>query len=444
MKTDLNVRQILSMNAFEGKDQDRDPDSLLSHRLDNFGAASVLFYQEPIEMVSASGCWMTSADGIDYLDFYNNVPSVGHSHPKVINAITEQITKLNTNTRYLVGVVDRYLDKLKSTFPENLDNILLCCTGSEANDLAMRLAMKRSGKTGFIVTETAYHGNTSLVTEVSPSALKSTPLKDNVVTVPPPCSASYEDDIRGGFTAAVKNAIELLEQRGFGCAALLFDSIFSSDGVHSHPEGFLSDSVDLIREKGGLFIADEVQPGFGRTGSHMWGFQRHNVIPDLVTMGKPMGNGFPMAGVAAQSSDVKLFCEDIGYFNTFGGNPVAAAAGLAVLEVIEEEKLMENSLKTGIYLKEGLKELQKRHPVITDVRGSGLFIGVDLCHDGNTDKPAPDLTTDVINLLKAYRILIGAAGKYGNTLKLRPPLCLTSKEADIFLDSLDKVLKELV
>lgn len=221
MKTDLNVRQILSMNAFEGKDQDLDPDSLLSHRLDNFGAASVLFYQEPIEMVSASGCWMTSADGIDYLDFYNNVPSVGHSHPKVINAITEQITKLNTNTRYLVGVVDRYLDKLKSTFPDNLDNILLCCTGSEANDLAMRLAMKRSGKTGFIVTETAYHGNTSLVTEVSPSALKSTPLKDNVIAVPPPCRSSYGDDIRGGFTAAVKNAIELLEQRGFGCAALL-------------------------------------------------------------------------------------------------------------------------------------------------------------------------------------------------------------------------------
>jgi 4-aminobutyrate aminotransferase-like enzyme len=395
-------------------------------------------------MVGGHGAWLVAGDNTEYLDFYNNVPSVGHSHPKVAEAVSRQVTKLNINTRYLSGVVDDYLEDLKATFPGNLDNILLCCTGSEANDLAMRVAMGRSGKRGFIVTETAYHGNTLAVTQISPAALKQDPLPDHVIAVPAPFFSNYGPDLEKGFALAVKAAVTELDKRGYGCAGLICDSIFSSDGVISDPPGFLAGAVAAVKDAGGLYIADEVQPGFGRTGTHMWGFQRHSVTPDLVTMGKPMGNGFPMAGVAAQSDDIRLFCEHVGYFNTFGGNPVAAAAGQAVLNIIKEERLMENALHTGNHIQDGLGKIQARYPQLTDVRGCGLFIGVDLCTDGDPARPDPDLAADLINTLKARHVLIGAAGKFGNTLKLRPPLCLSQSEADIFLITLEQSLEQLL
>ncbi|MCG8550905.1 MAG: aspartate aminotransferase family protein [Desulfobacterales bacterium] len=439
------VKQILDMNAFSPDSaRTTDPNSLLGRRLNNFGAASVLFYRNPIEMAGGHGAWLTAKDGTQYLDFYNNVPSVGHTHPKVVEAVSTQVGKLNINTRYLSGVVDDYLDRLKKTFPDYLDNILMCCTGSEANDLALRIAMQRSGKRGFIVTETAYHGNTLAVTHISPAALKKDPLPDHVVAVPAPFSRIYGQDPGKGFAGAVKQAVAELEERGHGCAGLICDSIFSSDGVISDPPGFLSEAAAVVKKAGGLFIADEVQPGFARTGTHMWGFQRHNLSPDLVTMGKPMGNGFPMAGVAAKSSDVKRFCEHVGYFNTFGGNPVAAAAGQAVLDIIEQEGLMENAHLAGSHAMAGLKAIRQKHSQISDIRGCGLFIGMDLCVDGDPDKPDPALASDLINALKRRHILIGAAGKYGNTLKLRPPLCLSIKEVDIFMDSLSQSLNQLI
>jgi len=437
------IRQILDMNAFDIEAAQPDNNTLLSRRLDNLGAASVLFYREPIEMKTAHGAWMIAENNDKYLDFYNNVPSVGHCHPKVVKAISEQVATLNIHTRYLSEVVDNYLEALKATFPPQLNNILLCCSGSEANDLALRIACKKTGKRGIIVTETAYHGNTFAVTEISPAAMKRNPLPDHVVAIDPPGKDYYGDDIATGFADAMQQAIKTLESRGHGFAAFICDSIFSSDGVFSEPPGFLQPAIARVKKHGGLFICDEVQPGFGRTGSHLWGFQRHGVNPDLVTMGKPMGNGFPMAGVAAQSADVQMFCEDVGYFNTFGGNPVAAAAGTAVLEVLQEEKLLENALHTGNHIMEGLRLLQKKFPVIADVRGAGMFIGVDLCEKNNPQKPDPALATNIINLMMARRVLIGAAGKYGNTLKLRPPLCLTTKEADIFLSSLEATLTEL-
>lgn len=440
VKTKPEVKQILDMNAFDIKGADTGANPLLSRRINNIGAASVLFYRDPIEMVTAKGVWMMSADGKQYLDFYNNVPSVGHCHPRVVQAISDQVGKLNIHTRYLSAVVDDYLDRLKSTFPETLDNILMSCSGSEANDLALRIAQKKTGKKGFIVTETAYHGNTWAVTQVSPSALKKDPLPDHVVAVPPPSAHCFGGDIAGGFATAVEEAIHTLEERGYGLAAMICDSIFSSDGVFSDPPGFLKSVVTVVHQHQGLYIADEVQPGFGRTATHYWGFDRHGILPDLVTMGKPMGNGFPMAGVAASSADIALFCEEVGYFNTFGGNPVAAAAGRAVLEVIEEEDLLANAKNAGDYIMAGLKTLQQQFPVISDVRGAGLFIGVDLCADGNPQSPDPAATSNAINELKQRRVLIGAAGKFGNTLKLRPPLCLTTDEADIFLNALEDVL----
>lgn len=424
------IRQILDMNAFDaGTVQAAAP--AVRRRLSNLGAASVLFYREPLEMVSASGCWMVAADGRRYLDFYNNVPSVGHSHPAVVRAVTDQIARLNTNTRYIVGVVDDYLDALKARLPADLSNVVMTCSGSEANDLALRVARAVTGRQGFVVTTNAYHGNTDLVTGVSPSALKRGGLPAHVVAIPPPSGTE------AAFLAALAAAMAELDVRGFGTAALLCDAIFSSDGIHEGPPGVLARAADLARASGALFIADEVQPGFGRTGAAFWGFARHGAAPDIVTMGKPMGNGFPMAAMAVRPEHLAAFCADTGYFNTFGGNPVAAAAGHAVLRVIEEEALQQNAQATGQHLLQGVRAVAALRPQITAARGAGLFIGIDIGREG---VPDPDLTLRLMGAMRSLGVLVGAAGQHGATLKVRPPLCLSPAEADLFITALDEAI----
>ena len=434
---------ILDLNAFSGGADPGPAASMLGRRQRNFGAASVLFYDDPIEMVRGDGVWMTAADGRRYLDFYNNVPSVGHCHPRVVAAIAEQAATLNINTRYLNGGIETYLERLKATLPADLSNVLLCCTGSEANDLAMRVAMIGSGGTGFVVTEAAYHGNTAAVTQISPSAWKRGSPPPHVRIVPAPGTRNFGSDIATGFAAAVRAAIADMARHGIRPAALIGDSIFSSDGVFADPPGFLVPAVAVMQAAGGLYIADEVQPGFARTGDARWGFQRHGVAPDIVTMGKPMGNGFPMAGMATRPALLALFCEDVGYFNTFGGNPVAAAAGLAVLDVIEEEGLRANAAYIGAHLKQRLLDLARCHPLIAEVRGAGLFIGVELADPDRPDERASAVTRSVIADLRARGILIGAAGRYGDTLKIRPPLCLDRQQADQFVDALAATLDSL-
>lgn len=433
-KSSLSEKRILDMNAFEVKSGQHSKN--VTRRLDNLGAASVLFYQEPIEMVSAEGAWMLAADGKRYLDFYNNVPCLGHCHPSVVAAVTEQMATLNVHTRYLVSVVDDYLESLKATLPESVSNVVMTCSGSEANDLAMRLAEHASGGTGFIVTEDAYHGNTSLVTTVSPSILKQGSLPDNVIAIPAPSSSVYGEDIAAGFAAKVTEAIEIFQQRGIKVAALLIDTIFSSDGIFSEPRGFIKQAVDTVRSAGGVFIADEVQPGFARMGEAFWGFDFHGITPDIVTMGKPMGNGFPMAAVATRPEYLQSFCGQVGYFNTFGGNPVAAAAGQAVLKTIQEENLQNNAREMGDYLKQQLQFMAQHSSYLADVRGQGLFLGIDIGEKGNKQNPDPAKTRHIINGLKQAGVLIGAAGKYGATLKLRPLLSLSRYEADFFLEAL--------
>ncbi|MEM1129205.1 MAG: aminotransferase class III-fold pyridoxal phosphate-dependent enzyme [Pseudomonadota bacterium] len=435
------VRQILDMNAYDDATDTASPAT--ARRLGNFGAASVLFYRDPIEMVSAKGCWMTARDGTRYLDFYNNVPSVGHCHPTVVRAVSDQIARLNIHSRYVVDVVDQYLEALKALLPQTLNNVMMTCSGSEANDLALRIAQKVTGGRGVVVTETAYHGSTAAVTEISPSALKSSGLPEYVVAVPPPSPEYYGNDVTAGFATAVSGAVATLQRRGIAPAALICDTIFSSDGVYPDPPGALKPAVAAIREAGGMFIADEVQPGFARTGAAFWGYQRHGITPDLLTMGKPMGNGFPMAAVATSAEHLVSFCEDVGYFNTFGGNPVAAAAGLAVLKVIDEEALQENAASVGRALVLALRELAGRQARLGAVRGAGLFIGIDIVVPDGSGRPDPNATSDVINALKTRQILIGAAGKYGATLKVRPPLCLSRDEAQTFTERLDAVLREL-
>jgi 4-aminobutyrate aminotransferase-like enzyme len=332
-----------------------------------------------------------------------------------------------------------------ATFPAPLSHITFTCTGSESNDLALRLAANWTGARGIIVTESAYHGNTMLVTEASPTVIK-TGMRAPFVRVIPAPDARRASPGRLGqeFAEQVSAAIADLTESGEGFSALLVDSIFSSDGVFADPPGFLCAAVAAVHGAGGLFIADEVQPGFGRTGASLWGFERHGVQPDVVTLGKPMGNGYPIGAVVTRPDVLDAFCARFGYFNTFAGSPAAAAAAMAVLEVIEGEDLMGNALRVGGYLKSALQTLALRHRVIADVRGAGFYLGVELYDAAGSgpSMPASARAKAVINGLREHRVLIGAAGQFGNVLKIRPPLCFAMADADLLIDALDDVLTQ--
>jgi 4-aminobutyrate aminotransferase-like enzyme len=433
------MKQILALNAFDMNAVAAHGGALaaqLQRRASVFGAGSVLFYQRPLQFVRGRGTWLYDADGTPYLDAYNNVPSVGHCHPQVVEAAARQLSELNIHNRYLhAGIID-YAERLLGTLPSPLSNITFTCTGSESNDLALRLASKFTGGQGVIVTEAAYHGNTELVSQVSPSSHRHWNAAAHVRVVAAPLSHPEV------FAAHVTAAIDDLVAHGVKLSALLIDSIFSSDGVCAEPIGFLSAAIDAVHRNEGLFIADEVQPGFGRTGAGWWGFARHDVQPDIVTMGKPMGNGYPIGAVVTRPEILKSYCEEVGYFNTFGGSPVAAAVGQAVLDVIEREDLIGNAQRVGNSLREGLINLAQRHPTLGQVRGAGLYLGVTI-RSSAAGESAARATEAIINGLRERRVLIGAAGRYGDTLKLRPPLCFSSEDAAVLLNALDEVLTGL-
>ena len=417
---------------------DNSTPDLIARRNRLLGPAYRLFYEEPVQVVRGEGVWLYDAAGNRYLDAYNNVASVGHCHPRVVEAIAQQAAVLNTHTRYLHEAVLDYAERLLATFPAEIGNVMFTCTGSEANDLALRVARTCTGGTGVVVTKTAYHGVTSVLAEMSPSLALPEPTPAHIRLVPAPQSAGPETgDI---FAGHVRAAFADMIQNGIRPAALLVDTIFSSDGVFADPPGFLAQAVDAARAAGALFIADEVQPGFGRCGDGLWGFARHGLVPDMVTMGKPMGNGHPVAAMAARPELLKEFGARSRYFNTFGGNPVSAAAAMAVLDVIEQEGLIENAGSTGAYLRERLNTLRASHELIAEVRGAGLFIGVELRHGA---APATKETAKLVNSLRERRVLISAAGPNGNVLKIRPPLVFGREHADLLIETLDQALREI-
>ncbi|WP_119255178.1 aspartate aminotransferase family protein [Shinella zoogloeoides] len=433
------------VNAFSREDFERLGEAdkaLIARREKVLGPAYRLFYEEPLHLARGEGVFLHDASGEKYLDAYNNVASVGHCHPRVVEAITAQTAVLNTHTRYLhEGIVD-YAETLTATFPDALSQAMFTCTGSEANDLAVRIARFVTGGTGIIATELAYHGLTSAVAEFSPSLGESVTLGPHVRTVPAPDSYRHSpEEMMGKFGRDVEAAIADLKRHGIRPAMLITDTIFSSDGIFAGPKGFLKPAVDAIHAAGGLFVADEVQPGFGRTGEAMWGFERHGVAPDMVTIGKPMGNGYPMAGIVLRPEVIAEFGPRARYFNTFGGNPVAAAAGKAVLDTIRIEGLQQNALEVGGYLMEGLRILARSHPTIGDVRGSGLFVGVEIVSDPATKQADAALTTRIVNGLRRRRVLISASGPRANVLKIRPPLVFSRENADMLLEALEDVLK---
>jgi 4-aminobutyrate aminotransferase-like enzyme len=421
--------------------------SHLERRQRLLGPAYRLFYRTPVEISRASGVFLYDRDGNEYLDAYNNVVSLGHSHPRVVEAIQRQVATLCTHTRYMQDGLLDYAELLLSTFAGTLGrtgHAMFTCTGSEANDLALRIARHHTGKTGVIVTAEAYHGNTGAVAAISPSLGRMSRLDPFTRTVAAPDSYRLpRHEIGQRMASEVSRQIADIERHGGGFAAFIADSVFSSDGLYVDPVDVLGPVADVVRKAGGLFIADEVQSGFGRTGTQMWGHARHGVDPDIVTMGKPMGNGYPVAGLVLRPEIVEGFGQSMRYFNTFGGNTVAIAAAQAVLETIRDEALMENATTVGAVMMDGLADLAKRYEAIGDVRGSGLYFAVEMVRDRQTKAPDIDRALAVVNGLRDRRILISATGADANILKIRPPLIFDASHAARFLEGLDRTLATL-
>lgn len=439
--TDLNM-----VNAYIPGRADVGPvtAAMIERRDALLGPAYRLMYEHPLHIVRGEGVWLIDPQGRRYLDVYNNVASLGHCHPAVTEAVCRQAQTLATNTRYLHDTILELAERLLATVPEtDLAHLMLTCTGSEANDVAYRIAKVRTGGTGVIVTETAYHGFTDAVSQFSPSLGATVDLGAHVRLVPAPRLYHAEGaDLGERFTRDVEAAIADLRRHGIKPAALIVDSLFTSDGILPGPAGFLKGAVDAIKRAGGIFIADEVQPGFGRTGEHMWGFQRHGLIPDIVTLGKPMGNGQPVAGLLATADVLAEFGKNSRYFNTFAGNTVSCAAALAVLDTIEKEGLVQHAARVGKILHDGIANLANRHEAIGDVRGAGMFVGVELVSDRASRTPDRELTSRVVNLMRDKGVLLSACAMGHNVLKIRPPLVLSAEQAGMVIETLDEALTE--
>jgi 4-aminobutyrate aminotransferase-like enzyme len=421
--------------------------SLVERRERLLGPGNPLFYDNPVHLVRGEGVWLYDVDGRRYLDCYNNVPCVGHCHPHVVEAICRQSGQLNTHTRYLhEGILD-YAERLLGKFDASLNRLMLACTGSEANDLALRLARFNTGGEGFICTNATYHGNTAAVVQLSSIFTPFEGYGRNIRMVPWPDSyralhGLAGDALSDAYASAVREAIESFAKDGIRFAGMLVCPIFANEGLPSVPPGYMQKAIGYVREAGGLYVADEVQAGFGRTG-RWWGHMHSGVIPDIVTLGKPMGNGHPISGVVARGELIDRFRRSEMYFNTFAGNPVSCAAGLAVLEVIEQERLVENAATVGDYVLQRFRGLQAKHDVIGDVRGSGLFFGIDLVTDRLAKTPAIAETKQVVNRMRDRGILMSSIGEHGNVLKLRPPLPFSTENADLLVTTLDDVLAGL-
>jgi 4-aminobutyrate aminotransferase-like enzyme len=422
--------------------------ALLARRERLLGRNMSTFYNDPVHLVKGEGVWVWDADGRKYLDCYNNVPHVGHCHPRVVEAICRQASVLNTHTRYLhEGILD-YVERLTATFDASLDTAILTCTGSEANDIALRMAQAVTGKTGVIATDHTYHGNTTAVSQLSTRMPPVGGYGGHVRHVPAPDGYRPLGGIPGeaftdAWAAKLEEAIASLKASPFGFSALIIDPFFANEGFPDLPDGFLKQAAEIVKREGGLLIADEVQPGFGRTGTHMWGHQRAGVLPDIVTLGKPMGNGHPVGGVVANSEALNAFRKAFRYFNTFGGNPVSCAAAMAVLDVLKDEKLQDNAREVGAYAVAGLANLADKHTIIGNVRGAGLFFGAELVLDRAEKTPAPDIATRVINEMRERGVLMGKLGVKQNATKIRPPMPFSKANADFMLSTLDDVLSGL-
>jgi 4-aminobutyrate aminotransferase-like enzyme len=427
---------------------DADRAAMLARRRRVMGPQTYMFYDKPLHMVRGEGAWLYDVTGRRYLDVYNNVPHVGHCHTHVVEAIARQAAILNTNTRYLFDEVLDYAERLSALMPAGLTACMFVNSGSEAVDLATRLAKAYTRNSGALVMEYAYHGWTEAVEALSPEFRPADRLKPHVRTLigPDDYRGPYRrgsNDIVARYAADADRAIRSLADGGHKPALFIADAGLLTNGVLDAPMGWLQGIYERVRKAGGLCIADEVQTGFGRQGDALWGFELHSVVPDIVCLGKPIANGHPMGAVVTRPEIVQALVDQGIFFSTFGGNNVSCAAGMAVLDVLEREGLRENARLVGAHFKQGLRKLAERHDLIGDVRGRGLLIGLELVHDRKSLEPAPTETKRVVNRMRDLGVLTASEGPHGNVLKLRPPICFTREQADMTVAAIDRALSEL-
>ena len=414
--------------------------NLMARREAVLGPNVPTFFENPVHLVKGEGVWVWDADGRKYLDCYNNVPHVGHCHPNVVAAITAQAAILNTHTRYLHdGIID-YAERLTAKFQPQLNQVIMVCSGSEANDIALRMAQAMTGKTGIISTDNTYHGNTMAVSQLSSRKPPIGGYAANIRHVTAP------DTLRpvGGNTAGqaeafareIQIAIDDLEASGPGFSGFLFCPTFANEGLPNLPQDFMQPAAKVIHAAGGILIADEVQPGFGRSGDTWWGHNWLGLSPDVVTLGKPMANGHPVAAVVARAEVMAAFRNAFGYFNTFGGNPVSCSAAAATLDVIENENLVANAKTIGAEFLQNLQGLD--HTSIANTRGRGLFIALELETDGVADEA---LAAHVVEYARNNGMLMGCTGRNRNVLKLRPPMPFSAENATLATEILNRAFQ---
>jgi 4-aminobutyrate aminotransferase-like enzyme/Ser/Thr protein kinase RdoA (MazF antagonist) len=428
----------------------RSADATLAARSELLGGNLSVSYSHPLKIVRGWRQYLYDDLGRAYLDVYNNVPLVGHSHPRVVAAVQQQIALLNTNTRYLHDNILRYAEQLTALLPAPLKICYFLNSGSEANELAIRLARTHTGREDVIVLEHAYHGHTSTLIDISPYKFNGPGGSGqkpwvHVAPIPDDYRGMYrrgQPDLGKRYAGHVAEILRDLQNQGRAVAAYIAETLPSVAGQIVFPPGYLAEVYKHVRASGAVCIADEVQVGFGRLGTHFWGFETQGVVPDIVVLGKPIGNAFPFAAVVTTPEIAASFNNGMEFFSTFGGNPVACAAGLAVLDVLREENLQQNALRVGTRWIEMLRQLQSNHELIGDVRGSGLFLGIDLVNDRTSHAPATEQASYVVNRLRDRGILAGTDGPYHNVIKLRPPLIFTDADAGLFTRVLDEILRE--
>jgi 4-aminobutyrate aminotransferase-like enzyme/Ser/Thr protein kinase RdoA (MazF antagonist) len=417
---------------------------LLDSRRELAGPSLSISYQSPLHIVCGSRQYLYDADGRRYLDCVNNVAHVGHSHPRVVRAAAEQMELLNTNTRYLNELMVEYARRLTAALPEPLRVVYLVCSGSEANELALRLARTHTGREEVIVEDAAYHGNTTVLIEISPYKFEGPGGRGRAsyvhkVPIPDVYRGVYRDSDAGlCYARHVADAARVSR----GLAAFFCESAISCGGQIILPPGYLREAYAAVREVGGVCVADEVQTGFGRAGQYFWAFESQGVVPDIVTLGKPIGNGHPLGAVVTTPEIAKSFANGMEYFNTFGGNPVSCAVGLAVLDVIRDEELQGNARDVGQYFMDALRKLGEKHRLIGDVRGLGLFIGVELVRDRQTLEPAGTEASAIIERMKSRGVLLSTDGPFHNVLKIKPAIVFSKADADLVVSELDAVFAE--
>ncbi len=419
---------------------------LLARRTKLMGPNVSTFYDNPVHFVKGEGVWLWDADGNKYLDCYNNVPHVGHCNPRVVEAIHRQASTLNTHTRYLHEGILEYIERLTATMHSSLTTAIMTCTGSEANDIALRMAEAVTGHRGIIATDATYHGNTALVSQLSRSNVPEVGfgLDQYFRHVEAPDSYRIEDPDGTRFADSVVEQIAALKKTPHGFAALVVCPFFLNEGFPSQNDGWLKPAAEVVRKAGGLLICDEVQSGFGRIGSHFWAYEKQGVTPDVVVLGKPMANGHPVGAVVTTAGTMATFRTAFRYFNTFGGNPVSCAAALAVLDELQERELTTHAKQVGDYALSRLEKLQEKYEFIGDIRGSGLVFGAEMVLDRTTKEPASDFTDRVINAMRHKGVIHSKLGRYKNTLKIRPPMPFSIDNADLLFDTLDEVLHDAV